>query len=57
MLAEHKRRYKEQTSAALQDSDQWVHKSVMAGQQRAFTTLKEAFLPASNRKKGPKLPL
>lgn len=57
MLAEHKRRYQEQTSAALPASDQWVHKSVLAGQQRAFSTLKESFLPGNNKKKGPKLPL
>jgi hypothetical protein len=45
MLEEHKRRYQELSSAALHGNDKWVHSRVMDGQQRAFTNLKEAYLP------------
>ena len=51
MLEEHRRRYKELTSASLQEDDTWVHKRVLEGQQRAFTNLPEAFMPMAGKKK------
>ena len=54
MVEEHRRRYKELTSAALHDADQWVHSRVMQGQQRAFTTLKECYMPVAKKKAGTK---
>ena len=52
MADEHHRRYKELTSAAMQDSDKWVHVHVLDGEQRAFTNLREAYMPMARKRVG-----